>query len=214
MENKHQVHNLIILDESGSMNSVKKTTIQGFNETVQTIKGIEKQFPEQEHLISMISFNGTGQKIWHFIDPANRLNELDEKRYNPNASTPLFDAMGFGINKLKQVLENRKDYNVLVTILTDGEENASREYSGRAIKELIEELKLKNWTFTYIGADHDVELFARSISIDNSMVYQKSEAGMRSMFEKERIAREKYSQKIRAKEDTSKGFFDPEEPNK
>ena len=214
MENKHQVHNLIILDESGSMNSVKKATIQGFNETVQTIKGIEKKYPEQEHFISLITFNGIAQKLLHFIDPANKLNEIDEKRYNPDASTPLFDAMGFGINKLKQVLENRKDYNILVTILTDGEENASREYSGRAIKELIEELKLKNWTFTYIGADHDVEKFARSISIENSMMYQKSEAGMRNMFKKERIAREKYSQKIRAKEDTSKNFFDPEEPNK
>ena len=214
MENKHQVHNLIILDESGSMNSVKKATIQGFNETVQTIKGIEKKYPEQEHFISLITFNGIAQKLLHFIDPANKLNEIDEKRYNPDASTPLFDAMGFGINKLKQVLENRKDYNVLVTILTDGEENASREYSGKAIKELIEDLKLKNWTFTYIGTDHDVEGFAKAISIENTLFYKKSDAGMRDMFDKERKAREKYSQKIRAKEDTSKDYFDPEEPKK
>ena len=212
MENKHQVHNLIILDESGSMNSVKKATIQGFNETVQTIKGIEKQYPEQEHFISLITFNGVGQKLQHFIDPANKLKELDERQYTPNASTPLFDAMGFGINKLKQVLENRKDYNVLVTILTDGEENASREYSGKAIKELIEDLKQKNWTFTYIGTDHDVEGFAKAISIENTLFYKKSDAGMRDMFDKERKAREKYSQKIRAKEDTSKDYFDPEEP--
>ena len=66
MENKHQVHNLIILDESGSMNSVKKATIQGFNETVQTIKGIEKKYPEQEHFISLITFNGITQKLLHF----------------------------------------------------------------------------------------------------------------------------------------------------
>ena len=214
MENKHQVHNLIILDESGSMNSVKKATIQGFNETVQTIKGIEKKYPEQEHFISLITFNGIAQKLLHFIDPANKLKEMDERLYNPDASTPLFDAMGFGINKLKQVLENRKDYNVLVTILTDGEENASREYSGKAIKELIEELKLKNWTFTYIGTDHDVEGFAKAISIENTLFYKKSDAGMRDMFDKERKAREKYSQKIRAKEDTSKDYFDPEEPKK
>ena len=214
MENKHQVHNLIILDESGSMNSVKKATIQGFNETVQTIKGIEKQYPEQEHFISLITFNGVGQKLQHFIDPANKLKELDERQYTPNASTPLFDAMGFGINKLKQVLESRKDYNVLVTILTDGEENASREYSGKAIKELIEELKLKNWTFTYIGTDHDVEGFAKAISIENTLFYKKSDAGMLDMFDKERKAREKYSQKIRVKEDTSKDYFDPEEPKK
>jgi hypothetical protein len=61
MENKHQVHNLIILDESGSMLSIKNSIIEGFNEVVQTIHGIEKQYPEQEHFISFISFNGLGK---------------------------------------------------------------------------------------------------------------------------------------------------------
>ena len=60
MKAKHQVHNLIILDESGSMESIKPTIINGFNELVQSIKGIQKQFPEQEHFISIITFNGFG----------------------------------------------------------------------------------------------------------------------------------------------------------
>ena len=66
MSNRHQVHNLIILDESGSMESIKQPTIEGFNEIVQTIKGIEKQFPEQEHFISLMSFNSLGRKthLW------------------------------------------------------------------------------------------------------------------------------------------------------
>ena len=51
MEQKHQVHNLIILDESGSMESIKSTIISGFNELVQSIKGIQEQFPEQEQLL-------------------------------------------------------------------------------------------------------------------------------------------------------------------
>lgn len=49
MQKKHQVHNLIILDESGSMSSIEKTIMNGFNELVQTIQGIESQFPNQEH---------------------------------------------------------------------------------------------------------------------------------------------------------------------
>ena len=57
MNKKHQVHNLIILDESGSMESIKKPIIQGFNEIVQTVKGIAKEYPEQDHFISLISFN-------------------------------------------------------------------------------------------------------------------------------------------------------------
>ena len=207
MEAKHQVHNLIILDESGSMESIKPSIIQGFNEIVQTVKGIEKEFPEQEHFISLVTFNGIGQKILHFIDPVSKLESIDEKRYQPNASTPLYDAIGFSFAKLRQVVETLTDYNVLVTILTDGEENASKEYTGTAIKNLIEELKLKRWTFTYIGADHDVEKFAASISITNTIHFQKNEANMKAMFAQESNSRANYSQKIREKKDTGDDFY-------
>ena len=214
MDNKHQVHNLIILDESGSMESIKATIIQGFNEIVQTVKGIEKEFPEQEHFISLVSFNGIGQKLLHFIDPVDKLQQIDATRYRPDASTPLYDAIGFSVNKLKQVLANHTDYNVLVTILTDGEENASKEYSGKDIKAIIEDLKLNRWTFTYIGTDHDVEKMAQSISITNSMRFNKNEADMQNMFLKEREARLKYSANIRAREESGKNFYEREDPKK
>jgi len=212
MDKKHQVHNLIILDESGSMDSIKNNIIQGFNEIVQTVKGIEKEFPEQEHFISLISFNGLGQKLLHFIDPVSKLEQIDEKRYQPSASTPLYDAMGFGLTKLRQVLESQTNYNVLVTILTDGEENASKEYAGKDIRKLIEELKLNRWTFTYIGADHDVENFAMSLSINNTMSFEKNADDIAFMFTKERSARSRYSQKIQANEATDSGFYEKEDP--
>ena len=208
MTAKHQVHNLIILDESGSMQSIKNSIIQGFNEVVQTMKGIEKQYPEQEHFITLVTFNGLGQKTLHFIDPVEKLDQIDASKYQPNASTPLYDAMGFSFTKLKQALENVKDYNVLVTIMTDGEENDSKEYTGLAIKNLIEELKQSRWTFTYIGTDHDVEKFATSISITNTMYFDKDEESMRYMFEKEQYARKMYSKKIRNKETTEDDFYE------
>jgi uncharacterized protein YegL len=214
MEKKHQVHNLIILDESGSMEPIKTTIIQGFNELVQTIQGIERQFPEQEHFISFISFNGLGQKLLHFIDPVSKLKQIDDKTYQPDATTPLFDAMGFSINKLKHSLQGQTDYNVLVTILTDGEENASKEYSGNNIKILVEELKQNRWTFTYIGTDHDVEKIANSLSINNTMIFEKNDADIKRMFMKEHSARFKYSEKIRLDEDTSSNYFDEQEDNK
>ena len=212
METKHQVHNLIILDESGSMDSIKATIIQGFNEVVQTIKGIELQYPEQEHTITFVSFNGLGQKVHHFMDKASLLKQIDDKSYQPDASTPLYDAMGFSMNKLKHALQDQTDYHVLVTILTDGEENASREFSGNDIKKMVDDLKLNNWTFTYIGADHDVESIAFSLSITNTLVFEKNEADIKTMFEKDRNARANYSRKIRDKEDTNSRYFD-EEPN-
>ena len=208
MEKKHQVHNLIILDESGSMSSIKNTIIHGFNELVQTIKGIEKQFPEQEHFVSFVSFNSLGQKLLHFIDPASKLEQIDDKSYNPDAMTPLFDAMGFSVNKLKQSLQGQTDYNVLVTVLTDGEENDSKEFSGNDIKKLVEELKQNRWTFTYIGTDHDVEKIAISLSINNTMVFEKNEADIKKMFAREQNARVNYSKKIRFNEDTASNYFD------
>ena len=214
MDKKHQVHNLIILDESGSMSVIKSTIIQGFNELVQTIHGIEKQFPEQEHFVSFLTFNSLGKRLLHFMEPAGRLKQIDDKSYNPDASTPLYDAMGFGINKLKLALDGQSDYNVLVTILTDGEENASIEFSGNDIKKLVEELKQNNWTFTYIGTDHDVEKVAFTLSINNTMFFEKNEADIKSMFMKDQKARFNYSNKIRSKEDTSSNYFEEPEDKK
>ncbi len=212
MSEKQQVHNLIILDESGSMDSIKKKTIQGFNEIVQTVKGIEQEFPDQMHFVSFVSFNGLGSKIHHLADPVNKLAKLNDSNYNPAASTPLYDAIGFGVSKLKMILNAQQNYNVLVTIFTDGEENASKEYTGKMIKEMIEELKTQNWTFTYIGTDHDVDKMAQSLSIHNSVAFSKTEEGLNDYFAQEKNARRNYSRKIQNNESTQEDFY-KEEPD-
>ena len=207
MEQKQQVHNLIILDESGSMQSIKPSIINGFNELVQSIKGIQNQFLEQEHTISIISFNGFGNKVLHFMDDVSKLNTIDSSNYKPDAMTPLYDAMGFGFTKLKTALESQTDYNVLVTILTDGEENASREYTGSVIKNMIEELSEGNWTFTYIGTDHDVEKMATNLSIKNSMSFDKDIDGIDSMFAEEFQSRRLFSKNISEKKEFKENYF-------
>jgi hypothetical protein len=166
------------------------------------------QFPEQEHLISFVTFNGLGIKTHLFNEPVNKINPIDERNYKPDANTPLYDAMGFSITKLRAVSESFENYNVLVTILTDGEENASREYNGAAIKKLVEELKLKGWTFTYIGANHDVDSFADSLSIKNKMNYMANEADVKRMWAKESSSRVNFSQKIRNKENVSEDYYE------
>jgi hypothetical protein len=214
MEKKHQVHNLIILDESGSMESIKNPIISGFNELVQSIQGIEKQFPDQEHFITFVTFNSAGRSVIHFMDPVAKLKQIDASTYKPREMTPLFDAMGNSITSLRQALEKQSDYNVLVTVLTDGLENTSKEYTGNAIKKLVEEMKMAGWTFTYIGTDHDVESIATSISITNVMYFKKDSRGVRDMFAKESNARAMFSQKIRNKENTDNNFYEPDEPKK
>ena len=78
----------------------------------------------------------------------------------------------------------------MVTIITDGLENASKEYSGKAIKALVEQMKEKEgWNFAYIGTNQDVEAVSASLNIDNHMAFEDDEAGMRSAWEKERKAK-------------------------
>lgn len=207
MKNKHQVHNLIILDESGSMSAIKSIIINGFNELVQSVKGIEEQFPDQEHLISMVSFNSLNNKLLHFIDPVNKLDSINDITYNPASMTPLYDAMGYGILKLKKYLKGKEKYSVLVTILTDGEENASKEYTNLKIKNLVDKLKLQNWTFTYIGADHDVEKMATSINIHNTMSFDKNDADIKRMFSREFSSRVRFSLDISNNIHTDDDFY-------
>ena len=107
-------------------------------------------------------------------------------------------------------MADQTDYNVLVTILTDGEENASKEYNGRTIKQLIEDLKAKGWTFTYIGANQDVEKVGATLSITNTLSFQANEADMQQMFAKEKRARMNYSAKLSRNEQVSENYYDEE----
>ncbi len=212
--NKHKAYNLIVLDESGSMESIKRATISGFNEVVQTIKEVEKQFPDQEHFVTLITFNGGGIKTLLDKERVTLLSEIDERKYQPNASTPLYDALGFGINSLNNYLQDKTEYNVLVTVLTDGEENASREFNRSQISKIITDLKEKGWTFTYMGANQDVEAVAGALSIENSMAFEANDQDMKRMFDKEKGSRIAYYQKLQNKEDVRSGYFDDEDKKK
>lgn len=206
--NKHKVYNLIVLDESGSMHSIKNEIISGFNEVVQTVKTVAQKFPEQEHFISLVTFNGDAIKTHLNKENVLKLNELNGDNYLPANSTPLLDAIGRSVESLEETTRLLTNCHVLVTILTDGYENASQLYTPDRIKSLIERLKEKNWTFTYIGTDHDVEKVAFSLSITNKVVFSKDTAVMKKMFIQESNARMRYSQRIANKEDVSEGFYE------
>ena len=209
---KHQVHNLFILDASGSMSSIKRQTVASFNELVQTARGMEAQFPEQEHIVSLVSFNTLETKTILWRQPVAEAREIGDAQYEPNGGTPLYDAMGAAINRLKGDLYGAGPHNVLVSVFTDGEENSSREFSGAAIRALLKELEDKGWTFTYIGTGHDVTAASGgiNISVHNSVSFSANEAGFSEMMAKERSARQRYSEKIRSKEDLRSGFYQEE----
>ena len=174
---KTRIFNLIIIDESGSMQSIKKAAIDSVNETIQSIRAAEK-YEDQEHIVSLVTFHNDVKNVYECV-PVKEVKELTAETYRPKCCTALYDAMGMSLNALlPKVAENDK---VLVTVVTDGEENASKEYSGKAIKALVDELKAKGWVFAYMGANQDVEAVAATISITNVMHFEASDCGMKKL---------------------------------
>ena len=191
---KTRIHNLIILDESGSMESIKRAAINGMNETVQSIRDAQKKHDDQEHIVSLVSFNSSEIKGIYDCVPVAEVKELTDKEYVPDCCTPLSDAMGLSLNHLRAKV-NDKD-KVLVTIITDGEENSSSEYNSAAIKALVDSLKEKGWVFAYIGANQDVLKVAQTISITNVMNFSSTDFGTTSAIASLRKSRDRMFSRI------------------
>lgn len=185
--NPKETHYLLILDESGSMSSVKKETLSGLNEQIKTIKNLENKYQDQDYFVNIVKFD---DEIISLIDnvPAGKVRELGENDYRPDAMTALHDAIGISVNKLKDKIQNKLDSgeaSALVVILTDGMENASKEYDALKIKELISSLeKTGLWTFTFIGANQDSILTAQSlgVNVNNAVNYTHTKDGAKLAF--------------------------------
>ena len=187
-----RIFNLLVVDESGSMSIIRRQALVGINETLATIQKMQKTHADLEQRVTLITFDSTHTNVFYDNVRASNANPLKAKDYNPCGATPLYDAIGMGIAKINAL--TTEDDSVLVTIITDGEENCSEEYSLKMIKNLIEKLKKQNWTFTFIGTDdQDVENIAMDMGIDNHLQFSEDEAGTKKMFARENRARERYN---------------------
>lgn len=191
---KTKIFNLIILDESGSMDIIKRQAVTGVNETIQTIRAAQEKYDDQQHLLTFVSFNSSGTKCHYDCVEIGKVNEITDDMYNPQCGTPLFDAIGYSVTKLrKSVADGGK---VLVTIITDGYENSSVEYNLKSIESLIKSFTEKGWVFTYIGANQNVSEVASSLSIKHSMEFSSTAVGACMMFEREKKARQRFFNSI------------------
>lgn len=205
-----RVFNLIIVDESGSMSIIRKQAFTGMNETLQTVRQMQKKYPDQEQRVTLVTFD-TGHTTWHYDNTAaSRTKDLSWRAYCPGGGTPLYDAMGKAISKVNAQVQDGD--RVLVTVITDGEENSSEEWTLKMIRTMIEKLKKQGWTFTLIGTDNlDVETMARSFAIDEHLEFQQDEEGTRAMFARERRSRERYNACVEACAEMPVGSFFSEE---
>ena len=174
---KTKVYNLIILDKSGSMSSIAKAAIAGFNETVGGIRSAQRQFSDtQEHYISLLPVCACSVEYVYDCVPVAEVKTLTSRDYEPCCSTPLYDAMGKGITDLHKKTKGMENASVVATIITDGLENASHEYSGKAIKALVDKMRDEyGWNFAYIGTNQDVESVAVNLSIANTLYFEDTD---------------------------------------
>ena len=176
------IYNVIILDESGSMSSIYKETIQSMNEVINGIRKNQEDHPNQHHYVTIVTFEGDGirgVKTRRDRVPIGVIRDFTTKDYRPGGCTPLYDAMGKTLNRLESLIH--EDDRVFATVITDGYENSSREYSGRTIKELVSRLREKGWILAYIGANQDAVEVARDLHIDNALDYCASPLGVKRM---------------------------------
>lgn len=178
VENKEQItpketYYLLVVDASSSMNHLTNSTISGVNEQIDTIKQLEKEFPDQKYYMSFIHFNDK-VTIEYTNRSASSLEKITDKNYKTSGMTALLDAIGVGVNGLNDKIKNKiesGEATAVVVIITDGEENTSREYDIKKIKSIIKELTSTNkWTFTFVGANIDSISTASSYGINTKNV--------------------------------------------
>jgi len=168
----------IVLDRSGPMESCKESTVSGFNEFIRT----QQELPG-EAMVKLVQFDDRYETV--FDMNLKLCPELTQNTFVPRGSTALLDAQGRTIVELGKELaalpENERPSKVVVVTLTDGLENASKEYNLERIGELIREQRDKyNWDFVFLGANQDAiqTAAAMNIPLPSAMSYSTSKAGI------------------------------------
>ena len=158
---------VFVIDESGSMQGSNADVIGGFNSF------IEKQKTENSGKItvSLYKFNNLVTRVIS-NKAASKIKLLTDKDYTPSGFTALYDAIGQAMHETDKQLssqpDNERPDKVMMVIITDGEENASKEFSAKAIKSAISTHEsLLNWSFIFLGSGLESFKDAEALGIKN-----------------------------------------------
>lgn len=156
---------VFILDESGSMSGLEKDTVGGFNSFIGRQRNVEG-----EALVSVVLFSGSSKVLYDRTE-LSKIEPMTEAMYCPGGCTALLDAVGNAVNHIRTIHKYAREEDLpektVFVITTDGEENSSREFTYRKVKELIErQQKDCGWEFIFLGANIDAGEEAARIGID------------------------------------------------
>lgn len=201
LENKTKVLDLVILDMSGSMDPLSTSVVDGFNSLLEGLKLANAKYSgTQEHYVTLCEFNTMITGFVYYNTPIDSVEPLSEDLYEPMAGTPLYDAVGMSIAHLMDMTDSMTEYSVLVTIITDGLENASRFYTKSMVSRLISMLSDSGWSFAYFGSGEEMLREAEGISIDSVHYFEFSDTGVSNvmrMDERSRVSKYRAIDSIR-----------------
>jgi hypothetical protein len=165
---------VIILDRSGSMGDIQQSTISAFNGLLEKQRkepGVETTF------FSLYFFSDTVERLWSCV-PIGRVTNITQETYRPDGNTALLDAMATAIKETEQQLQQGE---VLVVVLTDGQENASRIYDYVTVRDYVLQKSTENWEFIWLGSDAGSRHFAIGLGIppENIELFAVTEEGIR-----------------------------------
>lgn len=168
----------IVLDRSGSMESIKNDTIGGFNSFLS-----DQQKADGEGLFTLVQFDDRYEVNCSAINLKDAL-ALNDKTFSPRGSTALLDAIGRTIQstgkRLDAIQEDDKPAKVVFVIITDGFENASKTYNQHTINDMIAHQRdVYLWEFVFLGANQDAISTASGLGINaaNAITYAANAAG-------------------------------------
>lgn len=180
---KGYAHISVVLDRSGSMSSCSRDTIGGFNQFLGDQKKVEG-----EATMTMIQFDNEYQILMDMV-PLSEALDLNERNYIPRGGTALLDAIGRTINRVEHQInekeEPEKPEKVIFVIITDGEENESKEFNREQIMQMINRHREEmGWEFVFIGANQDAIQAGNGLGVrvGSSMNYNSTGQGTRVMY--------------------------------
>jgi hypothetical protein len=181
---KGRIHVSIILDRTGSMEVIRDDTIGGFN----TFLKEQKEVPG-EATITLAQFDSQDPyDVVYDFAPIADARELTRETYVPRAATPLLDAMGRGINDVEKKIADlpKKDQptKVVLVVITDGQENSSREFRKDQVTKMVEEKQEDGWQVVFLGADLDGIDDALTVGIGRAqtLAFDNTAAGNRAAY--------------------------------
>ena len=181
--NQNLTEIIAIIDKSGSMSSLTSDVIGGLNTFVESQKALPGECNFTLVLFDSVYKTSYSGAIAYF-------NPLTPSTYAPSGMTAMFDAIGNAIDttgaRLAAMDESARPGKVIVCILTDGDENSSKEYRGSQIKEKIKvQTDVYSWEFLFLGANIDTSVASDGIGIDatnNSASFLANSRGISNAF--------------------------------